>query len=119
MKNKIILADDELNCNRALSAILNLEGFEVRVFSNGREAQDYISESCGYDALIADRRIGGEDCLSQVTGDELLELSAKLHPKARRICISGYDEKPRHAEKFFSKPLSQEDIEEMIRYLRK
>lgn len=52
--NKILLVEDEESLSQVVALNLELEGFEVKTVTNGREAIEQKSEVGGYDLVILD-----------------------------------------------------------------
>ena len=59
---KLLLAEDTQDLNRAITAILRHEGYEVDNVFDGIEAMEYIANS-GYDGIILDIMMPGKDGL--------------------------------------------------------
>ena len=53
MKNKILIAEDEKELNRALKTILEFSGYEVKATFNGKEALEATKEN-SFDVIILD-----------------------------------------------------------------
>lgn len=53
----VVVVDDEEEARLFLKEILELEGFEVRAFSNGAEALDYLTQAAQPCLIILDLRM--------------------------------------------------------------
>lgn len=53
MKEKILIAEDEKELNKALKTILELSGYEVKTTFNGKSAVEATQEDC-FDVIILD-----------------------------------------------------------------
>ena len=88
---QILLADDELTFRKALSGILEDEGYEVTVVSNGKEAlEDIITHSENgepYDLLLTDIR------MPMMTGFEVMDELKEHGIQVPTIVITGYGNK--------------------------
>src|SRR5262245_22194595 len=78
---KILVADDEVNLRRVLTAMLKRDGHEVVQASSGMEAMEHIGD---VDVVITDLRMPGAD------GMEVLRAAAKHHPHVPVIMITAY-----------------------------
>lgn len=63
---KILLAEDTRDLNRAVTALLNHEGYEVDSAFDGEEAMDYILKS-DYDGVVLDIMMPKKDGLEVLT----------------------------------------------------
>ena len=63
---KILLAEDTRDLNRAVTALLNHEGYEVDSAFDGEEAMDYILQS-DYDGVVLDIMMPKKDGLEVLT----------------------------------------------------
>lgn len=71
MKFTILIIDDEQNIREGLGASFELDGYSVKLASNGEEGLSYISKG-DIDLVITDLRmpgISGEDVLRKVTSE--------------------------------------------------
>jgi two-component system, NtrC family, response regulator AtoC len=78
---KILVADDEPNLRRVLTALLRREGHEVVQAANGLEAIERIA---GVDVVITDLRMPGAD------GMEVLRTASAKYPHVPVIMITAY-----------------------------
>lgn len=83
MKQRICLVEDEESLSEMIRLNLELEGYEVTLFSNGRRASESIKSDSDYDLFILDVMLPGMDGISlceqiREIGDQpVLFLSAK------------------------------------------
>jgi DNA-binding NtrC family response regulator len=80
----IVLVDDEPMILCALSAFLEIEGYnEVHCFEDGREAVAFVQQQ-GCDLVICDM------LMPQIDGIEVLSRMRSLDPRIPRILLTGY-----------------------------
>lgn len=79
---RILVADDEPNLRRVVTAILRRDGYEVVQASDGAEAIAMLPSEI--DVVITDLR------MPQATGMDLLVHAAKHHPQVPVILITAY-----------------------------
>jgi len=110
----ILVADEELDCSRALCGLLEKDGYEVDLASDGEIARRTL-ESDRIDLLIADLVVPGVD------GFELLQMARRTHPETPVILVSGYGtiETAVRALKlgayhYFQKPLDLEAVRAVV-----
>jgi len=104
LKKKVLFIDDEADIFSFLVKELRERGLDVcRVFKNGGEAAEYITNGGEYNAAIIDRELGGNNALGYFQGEELMELSKQHNPQAKIISFSGYLDKPGFADKALQK----------------
>ncbi|MFC1848961.1 response regulator [candidate division CSSED10-310 bacterium] len=82
-KGNILVIDDEESVRASLAKILQNEGHNVRICSNGQEALALISTHL-FDLVITDLKMQGLD------GIEVLEEVKKIQPGTLVIIITGY-----------------------------
>jgi len=80
---KILVIDDEPRIREGCQMILNEEGFEVALASDGNEGVRMIQEE-HYDIILVDLMMPG------LSGLEVLSLVKKRHPDTVVIVITGY-----------------------------
>jgi len=78
---KILVADDEQNLRRVLTALLRREGHDVVQAANGLEAIEHLSAA---DVVITDLRMPGAD------GMEVLRTASAKYPHVPVIMITAY-----------------------------
>jgi len=78
---KILVADDEQNLRRVLTALLRREGHDVIQAASGTEAIERLAD---VDVVITDLRMPGAD------GMEVLRTASKNHPHVPVIMITAY-----------------------------
>ncbi len=70
---KVLVADDERNIRESIQKLLELEGIDSSLASDGREAVELL-KSEAYDAVVTDLRMpgmGGQELLERIRGDGL------------------------------------------------
>jgi two-component system, NtrC family, response regulator AtoC len=109
---KILVADDEPNLRRVLSALLRREGHEVVQAASGLEAIDRLADA---DVVITDLRMPGAD------GMEVLRTAAKNHPHVPVIMITAYGSVGQAVEAikagafdYIEKPFEQDSIRVIV-----
>lgn len=82
-KNAILVVDDDKSITTSVSALLELEGYEVDIAESGKEA---IEKSNGkfFDLALVDVR------LPDMLGTELLNAMKETTPKMAKIILTGY-----------------------------
>src|SRR5688572_21129619 len=109
---KILVADDEQNLRRVLTALLRREGHDVVQAASGLEAIDRLSD---VDVVITDLRMPGAD------GMEVLRTASKNHPHVPVIMITAYGSVGQAVEAikagafdYIEKPFEQDSIRSII-----
>src|SRR6188472_2624508 len=109
---KILVADDEQNLRRVLTALLRREGHDVLQAANGVEAIEHIGQ---VDVVITDLRMPGAD------GMEVLRTASKLHPHVPVIMITAYGSVGQAVEAikagafdYIEKPFEQDSIRAIV-----
>ncbi|HEU4611260.1 MAG TPA: sigma-54 dependent transcriptional regulator, partial [Kofleriaceae bacterium] len=109
---KILVADDEQNLRRVLTALLRREGHDVVQAANGGEAIERLAD---VDVVITDLRMPGAD------GMEVLRTAARNHPHVPVIMITAYGSVGQAVEAikagafdYIEKPFEQEAIRIII-----
>lgn len=83
MKNKILLADDEVTFRDTFKKVLEEEGMEVTAVGDGREAIDAVTRQV-YPVAILDIQMPGAD------GIKVLREIMRVRPETRVIMITAY-----------------------------
>src|SRR6185503_4806596 len=109
---KILVADDEQNLRRVLTALLRREGHDVIQAASGVEAIERLGD---VDVVITDLRMPGAD------GMEVLRTASKNHPQVPVIMITAYGSVGQAVEAikagafdYIEKPFEQEAIRIII-----
>src|SRR5688572_10171383 len=109
---KILVADDEQNLRRVLTALLRREGHDVVQAANGVEAIDRLAD---VDVVITDLRMPGAD------GMEVLRTASKNHPHLPVIMITAYGSVGQAVEAikagafdYIEKPFEQDQIRAIV-----
>src|SRR5688572_14501665 len=109
---KILVADDEQNLRRVLTALLRREGHDVVQAANGVEAIDRLAE---VDLVITDLRMPGAD------GMEVLRTASAKHPHLPVIMITAYGSVGQAVEAikagafdYIEKPFEQDSIRTIV-----
>ncbi|MGK5094088.1 response regulator [Deltaproteobacteria bacterium TL4] len=116
IKLKILLVEDEAYLARCYSSILELEGYQVTLFNNGKDALiNFQNNPDQYDLVLTDQ------IMSEMLGHQLSEELLKLRSEIPIIIMTGYSEiltKERTAElgirKLLLKPFSTENLLDVI-----
>jgi DNA-binding response OmpR family regulator len=115
-RKKILIAEDDSLIAQLMKEILEIEGFEVEVASNGVEGLEKIKQN-GYDVIISNWK------MPRMNGGELYLEVEKLSPDlAKRIIfISGAmnDFIRSTGNRFLMKPFSHQQLEVVIKELIK
>ena len=82
-KNAILVVDDDKSITKSVSALLELEGYDVDVAENGKEAIEK-SNSKFFDLALVDVR------LPDMLGTELLNAMKETTPKMAKIILTGF-----------------------------
>lgn len=80
----ILMVDDDQEGGLSRKYLLEDRGYFVLLYENGMDAKEAIQDGLSYHVGIFDIS------LPEVGGDELIQLSKRLHPDVPVICISGY-----------------------------
>src|SRR5512135_1945040 len=109
---KILVADDEQNLRRVLTALLRREGHDVVQAANGVEAIEHLAE---VDVVITDLRMPGAD------GMEVLRTASAKHPHVPVIMITAYGSVGQAVEAikagafdYIEKPFEQDSIKIIV-----
>src|SRR6188472_1821363 len=109
---KILVADDEQNLRRVLTALLRREGHDVLQAANGVEAIEHIGD---VDVVITDLR------MPQADGMEVLRTATKNFPHVPVIMITAYGSVGQAVEAikagafdYIEKPFEQDSIRTII-----
>ncbi len=109
-KRKIVIAEDDLSLSRIMEYSLKDEGFEVNVFSNGKEALSFLQEK-NVDLIISDLT------MPEMGGMELLKEVQKIKLESPFIIITAFgtinsavEAMKAGAYDYITKPFSQEEL---------
>jgi two-component system, OmpR family, alkaline phosphatase synthesis response regulator PhoP len=115
----ILIADDEPHVLRALSFVLQREGFSIDVASNGEEALRKIREKrpmVAFLDIVMPKMTGLELCREirsdpETKGIHIIILTAKGQELDRQNCMSA------GADEYLTKPFSPKEVVERVRKL--
>jgi len=116
-RRRILVVDDEESIQRLLTGVLEMDGHDVQIASNGREALERVRRE-PFDLIITDIK------MPVMGGPELYrELSAAADPLARRVIFITGDTVAPDTRSFLqgvenavlSKPFRLRDIRESVR----
>lgn len=117
MTTKILFAEDTVDLNRAVSAVLKHEGFEVASFTDGLAAADALAQHA-YDLVILDIMMPGKTGLEvlrgmRATGDvtPVILLTAKTEIDNR---VEGLES---GADDYLPKPFAMKELIARVRSL--
>ncbi len=110
---RILVADDEPNLRRVLSAILSREGYEVRQAADGAEALERLDSSV--DVVITDLK------MPRIDGMKVLQTVSAEYPKIPVIMITAFGSVDNAvaavkagAFDYIEKPFEQEQIRQIV-----
>ncbi len=114
-KPRLLVVDDEEIARRNLAHVLEREGYDVSVASNGAEAFEKM-EAADFDVILTDLR------MEKISGIDLLEKAKVRCPDSRVILITAYatidsaiDSMKKGAFHYITKPFKLEDIRAVVR----
>jgi DNA-binding response OmpR family regulator len=113
MAKSILYVEDDEEYNECCRELLEEKGYIVFSYAKGKEClHDVQANSLKYDLAIIDLS------LPDIGGEELVRDLKRINPKTPVFIISGYDYKPRGADRYFHKaiPISK-FIEEVDSFL--
>lgn len=110
MKFTILVIDDEKNIREGLGAAFEMEGYEVRLASNGQEGLGQIAKG-DIDLVVTDLRMDG------ISGEEVLRRVTTQNPGIPVIVLTGHgsidaavDAMRNGAYDFLTKPLNLDQL---------
>lgn len=119
MCSKILIVEDEKNLREILKFLLNQEGYEVDMASNGYDGYDYLLKNI-YDVVICDIKLPGKN------GLELLEYKRTMELRADFIMITSYgsvesavEAMKKGAEEYITKPFLNDDLVRKVKRIIK
>lgn len=80
----VLVVEDEWLVSDMISSVLEHEGYEVHVASNGNEALEYLKSDHPPDVLFTDINLDGK-----MDGSELAQRARKIHPRLPVVYASG------------------------------
>lgn len=114
MRGKVLIVDDQFGIRILLQEVLQKDGYEVNLASNGKQALDLIKKRLP-DLVILDMKIPGMD------GLEILEAIKQIDEKIHVIMMTAYGEmelmkkaKELGAVAYFTKPFNIDELREAI-----
>ena len=113
-RGTIVVADDEETARRSLGAILEQDGFEVRLAADGEEALALVADSTP-DILLTDLRmpkLGGEELLDRVR--QAFPDVAVVLMTAHGTIASAVRALRLGAEDYLTKPVDVEELEHLL-----
>ena len=115
MKFTILIIDDEKNIREGLGAAFEMEGYEVRLATNGKEGLDLIAKG-DIDLVITDLRMDG------ISGEEVLRRVTTETPGIPVIVLTGHgsidaavDAMRNGAYDFLTKPLNLDRLSMLVK----
>ena len=119
MALQILIADDEPHISRALSFVLQKEGFSIDVATNGAEALQKIREKkpmVAFLDIVMPKMTGLELCREirsdpEIKGTHIIILTAKGQELDRQNCMAA------GADEYLTKPFSPKEVLERVRKL--
>jgi len=114
-KKSILVVDDEAIVRISCKRILEPEGFDVDLASDGYEALELIKKK-GYDIIITDLK------MPKMDGLEVLKWIKENSPKSKVIAITGFSTPEiakkslsAGAQRYLEKPFTPEVLIEVVR----
>jgi len=108
---RVLVVDDDVRTARLLARLLNEDGFEVEVSSDGARAIARLSREPAPDVLVTDLRMPHADGLS------VARYARSLHPSMPVFIVTGYpelvgsiDKVLNPAARVFTKPLAYPEL---------
>ncbi len=115
MKFTLLIIDDEKNIREGLAADFEMDGYNVKLASSGKEGLEYIAKG-DIDLVITDLRMNG------ISGEEVLKRVTAENPGIPVIVLTGHGSidaavKAMHdgAYDFLTKPLNLEQLELIVK----
>ncbi len=115
MQFTILIIDDEKNIRDGLAANFEMDGYEVRTASSGKEGLE-ILENSNIDLVITDLRMNG------ISGEEVLEKVTSKMPGIPVIVLTGHGSidsavkaMQNGAYDFLTKPINLEQLEVIVK----
>jgi len=116
----VFVVDDQQVIADLTAAILELEGYQTRIFNSPSEAFQALDSDAGApDLLLTDYQMG------QSTGLELIDQSKKRHPGLRTILLSGSVQRSVYADRrvkpdeFLEKPFVPKHLIDVVKAILK
>lgn len=114
MKGTVLIVDDQFGIRILLQEVLQKDGYEVNLATNGKQALDFIKKRIP-DLVILDMKIPGMD------GLEILEEIKKIDKNIQVVMMTAYGElglmkkaKDLGAIAYFTKPFNIDEVRESI-----
>lgn len=112
----LLVVDDEVNIQRALTRLLRAEGYRILCATSANEGMEILGQH-DVQVIVSDQRMPG------VSGTEFLSTVKSTHPNTVRILLSGYSDVAAVTNainrgvvyKFLTKPWDDEDIRAQVR----
>jgi two-component system NtrC family response regulator/two-component system response regulator HydG len=118
-RGRILIADDEVAARRGLGQILQEDGYEVTLASDGEEALRLVAEESP-DLLLTDLR------MPKVDGHELLKRVRRAHPDVSVVIMTAHgtirsavQALREGAEDYLTKPIDVEEMEHLLERILK
>lgn len=112
----LLVVDDEVNIQRALTRLLRTEGYRILCATSASEGMEILAQH-DVQVIVSDQRMPG------VSGTEFLSTVKRTHPDTVRILLSGYSDVAAVTNainrgvvyKFLTKPWDDDDIRTQVR----
>ncbi|GBD88067.1 hydrogenase transcriptional regulatory protein hupR1 [bacterium BMS3Abin03] len=83
---KILYVDDEVNLLSSFRSLMRKEDVETYLLQDSTKIKDMLEKNGPYAVVLSDQRMPG------LTGAELLEKVANIHPQTLRVLVTGYSD---------------------------
>lgn len=121
-KGRILVVDDDIVNQLIMKKHLELEGYDIEIASNGKEAVDRVQQSKAYDLIVMDVQ------MPIMSGVEATDIIRRLHQKKRIPIVAltalALNEDKRNIQKhdfdlYISKPVELEKLTRIVERLVK
>jgi CheY-like chemotaxis protein len=114
-KTTIFVVDDDPDILNLIQQVLDLEGFEVRSFTDPRKAlEEFAAAKHRPEMVVTDY------CMQPMNGMELIDRCRQTSPELKTILISGMIDEdsaaklPNHSDRFIQKPFKVSNLIETL-----
>ncbi len=118
---KILYVDDEVNLLSSFRSLMRKEDFETFLLQDSTMIEEMLEKSGPFAVVLSDQRMPG------LTGAELLETVANIHPETIKMLVTGYSDYDEMVQAinnggishYISKPWKDEELKSIVRTMYK